>query len=68
MREDERFSDPLVAAARAEYRAIWTELACPSPLVRVPELEAARRVYHAVYLAYEKRMEARGITPLALVK
>lgn len=68
MRGEERFSDPLVNAARAELAKIWAELGNPSPVVRTPELEAARRVYHAVLAAYELKMEARGKVRLTLVE
>lgn len=40
--------NPLVAAARAESEKIWIELGRPSPLDARPEIDAARRVYHAV--------------------
>lgn len=53
-------SDPLVMAARAEFEAIWRDLGAPSPMRCVPELEAARRVYHAVIRAAEQRYAARG--------
>lgn len=47
--------DPIVRAARDEMEAIWRELGSPSPLECHPQMDAARRVYHAVLEAAGQR-------------
>jgi hypothetical protein len=57
-------NDPLVQAARSEFERIWRELGSPSPLEQHADLEAARRVYHAVLRAAECRwLAARTSKP-----
>ncbi len=56
-------SDPYVKAARIEFEKIWRELGSPNPIegshhVRA-QIEAARRVYRAVFDKADTAVEER---------
>ena len=59
--------DLLVRAARDAFEAEWRALGSPSPIEVHAELEAARRVYHAVLMAAEERWSVARKTGLKAV-